>query len=384
VFVESDETTASNIVAAINGDPVVGTLFTARLDMRDSSSAMTYGDGLVNLAATATTAGGSGIEFDQASGLVIHNGGEDHTVDVSTAETIEDLLNALNGSTAGVLAAISDDGRTLDVRSRISGADFSIGENGGSTATELGLRSFTALTQLSELNYGRGIRVGDGVDFLIQRGDGVDLAVDLGAAQTVGDVLAAINGHPLNPPGPGQVVARLALIGNGIELVEDPPGGVRPLAVRDPNLARTAEDLGLVPPGAIVSDPPATVGTASVIASGELRPLETAGVFHTLFRLTEALEANDLREIERTVGMLDDDIDRVNLARGDVGGRQQVLDALTDRVEVETIELKSALSQEIDVDLAQAISDLVGRQAALEASLRLAAQTLQMSLLDFL
>ncbi|MEX0585418.1 MAG: hypothetical protein WD176_02150, partial [Pirellulales bacterium] len=62
IHVKRDETTANDIVAAINADPIVSPVFTARLSTKDSASATTYGTGSVDLAATAATAGGSGIE----------------------------------------------------------------------------------------------------------------------------------------------------------------------------------------------------------------------------------------------------------------------------------------------------------------------------------
>jgi flagellar hook-associated protein 3 FlgL len=50
----------------------------------------------------------------------------------------------------------------------------------------------------------------------------------------------------------------------------------------------------------------------------------------------------------------------------------------------ESVQFRSALSLELDVDLVKAISDLTARQFAFEASLRTAASMLQMSLLNFI
>jgi flagellar hook-associated protein 3 FlgL len=131
--------------------------------------------------------------------------------------------------------------------------------------------------------------------------------------------------------------------------------------------------------------PPIVTGTgAMVVQSGEINPRETAGVFNTLIRLADALETRDNVALERVSAMLGDDLERINFARAELGNRQQGLDVLKDRTDTEVIELKRVLSDEIDVDMAQAISDMVGRQASLEASLRMSAQTLQLSLLDFL
>jgi flagellin-like hook-associated protein FlgL len=48
------------------------------------------------------------------------------------------------------------------------------------------------------------------------------------------------------------------------------------------------------------------------------------------------------------------------------------------------VQLKSSLSDAIDTNLPQAISDLAARQAALQASMQLAAQVFQTSLLNYL
>ena len=128
-----------------------------------------------------------------------------------------------------VLAEINETQNGINVRSRLSGSDFSIGENGGTTATDLGLRTLTRDTLLSQLNYRRGVEVADGIDFTIHRSDGVDLDIDISSARTVGDVIDLINNHPDNLDPTTAVVAQLNAFGNGIELVNDNPLGVQPL-----------------------------------------------------------------------------------------------------------------------------------------------------------
>ena len=162
------------------------------------------------------------IAFDQTSGLQIVNGGQTHAIDISAAVTVEDMLNILNGADAGVHAHISADGRTISLRSRLSGGDFAVGENGGLTATQLGLRSHTTATRLADLNHGLGIHpnvIGD--DFVIRRKDSVELRFDVSSAQTVGDVINMINNHVDNLDPLTQVVARLNTTGNGVELVDN-------------------------------------------------------------------------------------------------------------------------------------------------------------------
>ena len=135
--------------------------------------------------------------------MQISNGGKTYTIDISSAITVEDLLNTINGSGAGVLAEINSDGTGIDIRSRISGGDFSIGENGGLTATQLGVRTFALQTRLSDLNHGLGVHslaqqnfVGN--DFAFQLEDGTTLQISLSNEATIGDVINTINNAPGN------------------------------------------------------------------------------------------------------------------------------------------------------------------------------------------
>ena len=188
--------------------------------------------------------------------------------------TVEDLLNTLNGSDADVLAELND-GRTISIRSRLSGADFAIGENGGDTATHLGLRSFTEATRIADLNHGLGIHPNEtGEDFIIRRKDGVELRFDLSSdafsGTTVGDVINLINNHASNLVPATRVVARLAENGNGIELVDDGLTGNGQLTVLKVNNSQVAEDLGLVPVGQSTASTGAAAAfaTANLVAAG--------------------------------------------------------------------------------------------------------------------
>ena len=92
---------------------------------------------------TDVTTGGSGEVLDTASGIILTNGDQSVTLDTSNLETVEQLLNAIEGSGLGLLAEINAAGDGINVRSRLSGADLTIGENGGTTATQLGIRTYT-------------------------------------------------------------------------------------------------------------------------------------------------------------------------------------------------------------------------------------------------
>ncbi len=460
IHIDPSQSNANQVVQAINAE---GT-FTAQLDQADSSSTAEAGTGKVAITATATTSGGTGSSLDQSSGLAIVNGGQTHNITFENAETVEDFLNILNGSDAGVLAQINADGTGFNIRSRLSGSPFQIGElNGGQTATQLGLRTYTADTKLNDLNFDTGlptsndrslditkdtitITTSDGTEFVnidlsaaanlsdvintinavttssvtaqlnsdssgielvdntpgltalsvsqtgadlpitggvtatlpsddlaITAIDGQIFRVDLSSAKTIGDAINAINAAT-----GGAVTAKLADTGNGIQL-DDQTTGTGALTVTELEGSQAGEYLGFVAPNETEN-----VAVSSTLTSEDRHYQETDSVFNTLISLRNALEKNDLAEIERTHSKLNADIDRVVFARADVGARSRGLITSAQNLQEEEIQLRGALSEEIDVDLVEAISQLTARQISLEASLRASANILQLSLLNFI
>jgi len=325
----------------------------------------------------------SGPPFDFASGVQITNAGQTYTIDTSAAVTVEDLLNAFNGSDANVLAQIDASGDRIIVRSRLSGADFSIGENGGSTATQLGIRSLTTDTMLADLNHGRGVGLRQGVDFSIIRKDGVQLDFDIDGTATIGDVIDLINNdiNNLNPA--TQVVARLNATGNGIELFDGNLAGPGTLQVLRTFGSTAAWDLGLVPQDAQTATAVSSV-SGDTLSARDVNPLEVSGVYNSLLRMQAALENFDREDLERAINLLDVDFERVTFARSEIGARGRTLETVESHLEDEEILLKSNLSDEIEIDLTDAITNLTARQAAYQASLSLAANLFQLSLFNFL
>ncbi len=370
-------TSLDDIASAINGLAE----FSAEIDAD--------GDGRINgtsaadTTATATTAGGSGVNFDQNSGLQITNGGQTHTLSFTSAQTVEDVLNILNDSDANVLAEINANGTSINIRSRLSGSDFQIGENGGTTAAELGIRTFVRDTRLTDLNHGFGVASTNGTDFTIRRNDGTDLDIDISNATTIGDVLDLINNHVDNLNPATRVVAQLATFGNGIELVDATPAGDQ-LTVTKATLSHAAIDLGLIPVGQDQASPTNPGGDPEIITGRDTNPLETKSAFTSLIRLSDALTSFDLPQIQRASAMLDDDITRLNFARAEVGVRGQMLDQLQQQLDIEEVQIRDTLSQDLEVNIAEAISQLIAQQAAQQATLQLVGQTFQSSLLDFI
>lgn len=497
IKVQTGYTTAQHIVAAMQPLHDSGAIpYSCRLDPIDDRQG---GVGAVSVPTSASTSGGWGEDFDKDSGLQIVNGGQTYTIQLQNCSTVEDVLNVLNMSAAGVIAEINDRGTGIDIRSRLSGTDFMIGENGGTTAAQLGLRTLTRETQLDDLNHGLGVHpVAGQNDFTITLSDGSSAGISVDGCESIGDVIDRINAA--FDPGAGNprlLTAQLVSFGNGIQLVDDSGGGGQ-LTVSSVNPSNAAAELGLMAKGATS----ASAQTADVAATGALtwgqpddglvftslaggtsgnalrvvfqdtgvgadtfsynagthtltfeitdgsttaadivnlfgtlppadaqavalfgvqldstgavahdgsglvhataQPLalaggspavfdgtdqngqETQGVFTALVRLREALLANDVGEVQRAIGLLDDGQDRVAFARAGLGARQQGLDILSDRLDSEDTDLRGALSEDYDADFVQAASDFNGRQIAYEASLKAAAQIFQLTLLNYL
>ncbi len=503
VQIEAGVSTGAQVAAAISAQG----LFEAVVDYHDATSAEASGTNPVEVGSFGPiTFGGDGASFDSASGLVLTNGGKTVTLDTSSAQTIEELLNLISSSGLGLSAEINAAGNAIKVQSRLSGADFTIGENGGQTATQLGIRTYTEQTQLADFNRGLGIQatekleqleaaklddlrivardgtalqvslagatslqdvvdainsaagnntgttavlarlssngnrielvdsssvttgslrvehlagkqaaeylgfVPDGAayqaatatdsagnstldganvlgnDMLITAADGAQLWIDLAGAKTVQDVIDRINNNPANDGTPTkQILARLAQTGNGIELV-DQTGGAGTLRVSVAEGSSAAQYLGFVAKGQTESNPLSVrvVGATQVLTSEDRHTLETDSVFNTLLRLKAAVQQSDTEEISRALSRLDVDIGRVNFARSEIGSRLQSLTTINENLKDENVQLKSALSEDTDVDLVEAISNLTARQYAFQASLQTAASIMKLSLLDFI
>lgn len=494
VHVQSGASTANDVSAAINATG----LFTARLNIGESGNdgTGTVLDSVTDPQAVGVLAGGTGVDFDQTSGIQIVNGGKTYTINFSGAQTIEDVLNTINGSGAQVRAQINQSGAGIDLQSRLSGSDFAVGENGGASATQLGIRSFNVNTALADLNYGAGVTpLSPGPDFTITRKDGVQFSISVAGAKTVGDVLNLINNDATNLGGGVPVVAQLNAFGNGIELSDNDPASPGSLSLSANVPSAAAQQLGLLPANAATSASPTPAASANVTLSSagsnndlvftavsagpamngvqvkfidsgagagaesvnynagtktltfdmdtptatanrvisvlnanpavsalfaaslapadgspnsgaglvnltatgtlikgapemiigrDTNPQEVAGVFTALERLKTSLQNNDVNGINRAAGLLDSAQTSANYVRAELGAREQSLTAVLDSLQNQQTELKSAHSQEVDVDLPSAISGFLGKQAAFQAALQASGMVSKMTLLDYL
>lgn len=324
---------------------------------------------VTNFTPLAALRNGAGI--DQAGGLRITNGATTATIDLSSAVTVEDLLNAVNGSGADVLARINAAGTGIDIINPTQGTRLTIAENGGTTAADLGVRSFDGASLLRDFNDGRGVRfVERAADFQITRSDGTTFDVDLTAAQTtVQDVINAIN----SASGGAGVSASLATTGNGIVLT-DTAGGAGTLTVTPMNFSDAAADLGLT----------AAPAAGNVITGADTNAVSAVGVFANLGKLRDALAGSDQAGITAAAEGLAADYDRSTRIRGQTGARVQGLESRQSRLEDQDLATRSLLSTLADTDFTEAIARFQTLQTALQASLQTTASVLELSLLDFL
>ncbi len=382
VGIAAGSSTANNVIAALNGNAAFSANFTASLDPTELDDT---GAGDVAASATAATTGGSGVALDQSSGVQIVNGGQTYTVNFTGDQTVGDLLNSLNGSAAGVLAQVNAAGTGFNITSRISGGSLSIGENGGQTATQLGIRTFAGSTPLSQLNNGTGVTAStSGPDFAIQLPDGTKLQISVGSATTVQDVINLINNNGGNQ-GPGdQVVAGLAADGNGITLTSTDTSTTTPFAVTAENGSQAAQQLGLIPSGASQSSAATTAGGVQTIAGSDVNPQQGDSLFTALINLQNAVQTGNTGGISSALTMLGTATQQLQYAQAEVGTRQQSLSDIQSSISTQQDDLQASLSNDTDTDMATAITTLTQTQAAYQATLQMAGQLSQLTLMSFL
>lgn len=316
----------------------------------------------------ANLRGGAGI--DTANGLIITNGLITRTIDLSAATTVQDMLNAINGAGAAVYARINSSANGIDILNPTQGTNMTIAENGGTTATDLGIRSFNPDTLLTELNFGVGVRTVDGSDIRITDSNGVSFEVDLSGLSTVQDVIDAINSAAV--AGGAGMVASFASTGNGIVLT-DTAGGPGTMSLMALNFSSAAADLGL-------TNPP----VGNVITGSDVNPIEPGGIFTHIMQLRDALRSNNQRAITAAAQGLKEDYDRVVRIRGETGAKVQEIESRQQRLEDQNVATMALLSSLEDTDFTDAVARFQMLQTALQASLQTSARILDLSLLDFL
>jgi flagellar hook-associated protein 2 len=188
--------------------------------------------------------------------------GDSAVIDLSTAVTVDDVLNAINSNTSIQVQASTTGGQlvltdqTGEQLSRLAVKE--VGQ--GHTAADLGLLtnvaadtitggdlvSVNANTQLALLNQGLGVANQAGQDdFQIQLRDGTTFAVNIDGAKTLGDVVNEINAASHASANPDALVASINSAGDGLQLADGSTGGGT-LTVAAVGDSAAAHDLGLL------------------------------------------------------------------------------------------------------------------------------------------
>ncbi len=317
-------------------------------------------------------------------------GGREYTIDLSGAQTLADIRSAFEAGGTGVVVELSEDGRSINVKTAVAGARaqaMTIAETatGGNTATLLGVRTLSADTPLAHFNDGRGVSINPtDPDFTITLGDGFEITIDLTAQDTgtVQDLLNAVNtqaqaqlsaaGRPAT-----DFVAQLAFPGNGIVFEQDAAlNATGKVSVTRLNNSPAAEQLGLLN------------GTVDAgggrLTSQDRTSVRVDNMFTHLLDLAEALRSNDTIGIELAYEKLQAGVDRLTQARSVNGGYARRVSDEVIRQEDRKVLDESMRSQLRDVDYAAASTRFAQLQLQLQAGLAVAAQSQQLTLLSYL
>ncbi|MBL8855125.1 MAG: flagellar filament capping protein FliD [Planctomycetaceae bacterium] len=202
--------------------------------------------------------GGQGLGTLGVLSITDRNGGSAN-VNLSTATTLDDVLNAINNAVGISVQAVLNENKTgFEIRDESGGSGTLTIANGGDglqTATKLRIAQATtsnaAKSQALDLqSVNRNTKLSDfrnGItngSFLIKNSQGVSAAVNLSVlgASTIGDVLDAVNSLGIG------VQASINDEGNGIRLV-DTAGGTGTFTINDVGNGQAAAQLGIAGTG---------------------------------------------------------------------------------------------------------------------------------------
>ena len=345
------------------------------LDLSAASATVAGGDVDVKLT-DQTRVADLGVAVDLAAGLRVTQGEQTAVADFSSAQTVQDMRNAVAGLGLGVRLDINAGGDGFDFVSEVSGLTLSVGENGGTTADDLGVRSFGPDTPLEVFRNGLGVEIKAGeADFAINLHDGTSFEVDLTGAQDVQDVLDAIDAAASGAgftPGV-EYSAGLALTGNGFVLTDNTTGA-GDFSVTQLNNSLAASHLGIYE----------NVGASNSLAGQDNATRRADNVFTHLADLRDALKNNDESGITLAGGRLEDDLDAVVKSQAIVGVQSARLEDQKTTLEDRELMEKTMLSEMQDADLSEAITRYTNLQTQLEAAMTAGSMSRQRSLLDFL
>ncbi len=199
----------------------------------------------------------AGLGVSRGKIRITDRSGASALVDLSTALTVNDVIETINNTTSiNVNASVSGDRLVLTDLTGATTAALSV-QNVGTTntATSLGLdvaavgntvtgnvvNTLSRDTKLSDLNEGHGVRTVTGNDIRVRRSNGQFFDLDLDGLTTVGAVI-----DHLNASLPVAVRASLNDAGNGLKLTDTVSGVGFDFEVLALNGSNAAADLGIL------------------------------------------------------------------------------------------------------------------------------------------
>ncbi|MEM6654232.1 MAG: flagellar filament capping protein FliD [Planctomycetota bacterium] len=359
VLLAINSATSVNVTATTDGDQFVLTDNSGgsgSLVVQDVGLGTTAADlGLVGSSSSGTLTGADAYRLSDATRLdSLNDGGgvritDDLTdiadltitlsdgtqadIDLSGSTTLGDVIDAINAATdtdgatigSNLSAAISGDGNRITITDGSGGTGNLVIADGalGSAATDLGIVADTAATSVTgsrlvsglqdtlvaSLNGGQGYTLGD--IQITDSGGGSPVTVSLGSAETLGEIVDAIN----NASGL-DVTAAINSNRSGIVITDD-AGGT--LTVVNGSSGTTADDLGITTSSGSSVDSGSlnrqTISEATLlsdfnggqgVALGDFRITDSAGTSY-------AIDLNTSGDEAETIG---DVIDRINAAAG--------------------------------------------------------------------
>ncbi|HAI10595.1 MAG TPA: hypothetical protein DCM28_02750 [Phycisphaerales bacterium] len=182
--------------------------------------------------------------------------GTTEIIDLSTATTVNDVLDAINNATnVSVTASVKGDQFIIEDNTGSTTTNLIIADQGTTgTATSLGLvdsvagntltgtavNTIGSNTLLSSINDGNGVRFGSSSDLRVSLRDGSTVDVNFSDEQTIGEVI-----DTLNTAGGANFTASVNSDGSGLQIVDNTAGG-NTTEITALNSSNAAVDLGLL------------------------------------------------------------------------------------------------------------------------------------------
>ncbi|MGE3536960.1 MAG: flagellin hook IN motif-containing protein [Candidatus Tectimicrobiota bacterium] len=309
----------------------------------------------------ATLRQGQGIQ--PGSIAVTDRAGQTATIDLSSAVTVGDVLDAIsNAAGINVTATVHTSQASLTIADDNGSplGNLTITDvAGGTTARDLGIAAdrpgqvagtplapqLTTATPLSLLYRGRGVSLGT----LHVTNGSREADVDLSTARTVGDVVTAIQNS-----------------NTGVQVSVSTQGNA--LSVRSTNTETVA----------VVTEVSGGQSAAALGLQGG------RDVFTSLGLLQEALQKNDTHALRALATALDADRQNAADLQADLGVRSNTVSKAEDTQTDFALHLRTLLSDTEDSDIVEVFTRITRLNVGLQAALATAARIVQPTLFDFL